>query len=127
LFAVNITYTWRTGGDDKNDSVYDDLMIIKTSILITQRRDTSVVIVTGYGWTAGVRFLSGSRFFSSSQRPDRIWGTPSILSNVYRRLFPRGLRDRGVKVTTHLDLLPRSEMVELYLHLPIFLHDIVLN
>jgi hypothetical protein len=33
----------------------------------------------------------------------------------------------GVKLTTHLHLAPRSRMVELYLHSPIHLHDVVLN
>jgi hypothetical protein len=32
----------------------------------------------------------------------------------------------GVKLTTHLHLVPRSRMVELYLHSPICLHGVVL-
>jgi hypothetical protein len=34
---------------------------------------------------------------------------------------------QGVKVTTHFHLVPRSKMVELYLHSPIHLHGVVLN
>jgi hypothetical protein len=33
-------------------------------------------------------------------------------------VFPRGLSGRGVKLTTHLNLVPRSRKVELHLHSP---------
>jgi hypothetical protein len=46
--------------------------------------------------------------FSSPYRPDRLWGPPILLSNGYRVLFPRALSGRGVKLTTHLQLVPRS-------------------
>jgi hypothetical protein len=43
--------------------------------------------------------------------------TPALgTSNEYRGLFPR-----GVKLTTHLHLVPRLRMVELYLHSPMSL------
>jgi hypothetical protein len=32
----------------------------------------------------------GKIFVSVSERPDRVWGPPSLLSNGYRGLFPRG-------------------------------------
>jgi hypothetical protein len=42
------------------------------------------------GWTAGIRFPAGIRdYFSSPQRPNRLWGAPRLLFNEYRRLFPR--------------------------------------
>jgi hypothetical protein len=47
----------------------------------------SVNIATGYGLDVqgvGIRVLVGSRIFSSSRRPDRHWGPPSLLSNGYR-------------------------------------------
>jgi hypothetical protein len=76
-------------------------------------RDSAVGIATGYGLDdrgVGVRVPVGSRIFSSSCGPDRFWGPPSLLSNGYRRLFPRGYSGRGLKLTTHLQLVPSSRM-----------------
>jgi hypothetical protein len=57
-------------------------------------RDTSAVsIATGYGLDdqqVRVRVPVGSRIFSSTHRPDRLWCLPSLLSNGYRGSFPRG-------------------------------------
>jgi hypothetical protein len=53
---------------------------------------SAVGIVTGYGLEdrgGGVRVPVESRIFSSPQRPERLWGPPS-LSNGYPGLFPRG-------------------------------------
>jgi hypothetical protein len=55
-----------------------------------------------------------ARFSSSPQRPDRFWGPPSLLSNGYLGVFPRGLRGRGMKLT--------SPEVELCLHSSIYFH-----
>jgi hypothetical protein len=33
---------------------------------------------------------NGGNFFSSPPRPNRLWGPPSLLSNGYRGLLPRG-------------------------------------
>jgi hypothetical protein len=70
-----------------------------------------VGIATGHGLDdvgVGDGVLVGLRVFSSPRRPDRLWGPPSLLSNVYREPFPRGLSGGGAKLTTHLQLVPRS-------------------
>jgi hypothetical protein len=51
----------------------------------------------------------------------------SLLSNGYRRFFPRENSGRGVKLTTHLDVVLRSRMMKVYLHSPIRLHIVVFN
>jgi hypothetical protein len=72
----------------------DIVFIYSSSILHEARsRDSIVGTATGYGLDdrgIGVRVPVGSRIFSSPRRPDRLWGSPNLLSNGYRWLFPRG-------------------------------------
>jgi hypothetical protein len=74
-------------------------------------RDGSVGIASGFeldNWGIVIQVPVGSRIFFSPRRPDRLWGSPTLLSNGYRLLFLRGQSGWGVKLTTHLQLVPRS-------------------
>jgi hypothetical protein len=37
----------------------------------------------------------GKRFFSTTQRPDWLWGSPNLLSNGYQELFFPGSKAAG--------------------------------
>jgi hypothetical protein len=59
---------------------------------VTRSQGSSDGTVTGYRWDdgkVGVRVPVGSRIFSSPRRPERLWGSPSLLSNEYRALSPK--------------------------------------
>jgi hypothetical protein len=73
----------------------------------------AVGIATGYGMNSqgvGVRVPVGAGFFSSPYLPDRLWGPPNFLASGYRGLFLREKSIRGVKLTIHLHLVPRSRI-----------------
>jgi len=53
---------------------------------------------------SGIESPVGTRF---SAHPDRPWGSPSLLYNGYR-VSPGGRGGRGVLLTTHPLLVPRS-------------------
>jgi hypothetical protein len=55
------------------------------------------ICLTGRGWD-GI----------SPPCPDRLWCPPILLSNEYRGFFSGDKAARGVKLTTHLQLVPRS-------------------
>jgi hypothetical protein len=59
-------------------------------LMIFRSYDSVVGIATVYGLDVrgvGVRVPVGPIIFSSSRRPDRLWGPPSLLSNGYRGPF----------------------------------------
>jgi hypothetical protein len=72
-------------------------------------RDSGVGTVEHRGF--GVRVPVRSRIFSSPSRPDRLGGPPNILSNAYRRWI-----SWGVKLTTSLQLLPRSRTQKMWIY-----------
>jgi hypothetical protein len=51
-------------------------------------------------WTSGVWFRAGERDFSSPLHADRLWGSPSLLSNGCQVLSPRTQSGQSVKLTT---------------------------
>jgi hypothetical protein len=78
---------------------------------ILGNRNSSVGRATGYGLEergVGVRVPVWSRILFSPRLPDRLWGPPSLLAKGYRGIVPRVWRDRGVKLTTHLQLVLMS-------------------
>jgi hypothetical protein len=38
-----------------------------------------------------------------------------------------GYSDRSAKLITHFNIVPRLRMVEIYIHSPTFIHDVMLN
>jgi hypothetical protein len=59
----------------------------------TRNRGTSVVIATGF--MIGVQFPTDVSISSSPQRPDRLWGPPSLLSNGHGGPFSGGKADHS--------------------------------
>jgi hypothetical protein len=83
-------------------------------------------IVTG--WTARVQFPGGGRDFCLLHSVQTGSGAhPASCTMGMGSFFLRGKAAGDVKVTSHLHLVPKSRMVELYPHFPIQLHGVVLN
>jgi hypothetical protein len=105
------------------------LLSFYASLMSSRSRNSSVTIVTrlciGRLRNRSSIAGKGNRFVSSPQRPDRLWGPPSVLSNGHHGLFARGQNGQCVKLTTHVPLVPRPGMVELYLHSPIRLYCVL--
>jgi hypothetical protein len=64
-------------------------------------RDSSVGLVTGYGIDGLGSIPSRAILFFSPQRPDRLWGPSSLLSNTCRSPFPQTQSFRYLKLATH--------------------------
>jgi hypothetical protein len=89
----------------------------------SRSRDSSVGLATGYGLDGrgiGVRFLSRSRDMSllhSFQTGSEAY--PASYTMGTGDSFPGVKAPGGMKLTSHLNLVPRSRTVELCLHSPI--------
>jgi hypothetical protein len=85
-----------------------------------------VFVVAGY-WLDGRGSIPGTAksFVSTAQCPDRLWGPP-ISYAMRTGGSSQGLK-WPVREAYHLHLVPRSRLVELYLHSLMCLHDVVLN
>jgi hypothetical protein len=80
-------------------------------------RDSSVSIATGYGLDGRVSIPSRSKIFLFSTESRPALGTTHSLIQWVPGALPQVVKKtgRGVKLTAHLHLVPRSRMVELYL------------
>jgi hypothetical protein len=99
--------------------VYVFQVLIFNSTLFTRSQDSPVGIANGYRLDDrgfGVRVVVGSRIFSSPHLRDQFWWSPSILLNWYQGLFPQGQSGRGVKLATHLQLVPRSKKKKTWIY-----------
>jgi hypothetical protein len=70
----------------------------------------------------------GQGFISSSPpRPDRLWAHPASSSMGTESSFNASKVTGGVKLTSHLHVVPRLRMRGAILPLPIYLHGVVLS
>jgi hypothetical protein len=82
-------------------------------------------IVSGYGLDDRGSFPGrGKGFFLCTLRPDRLWDPPGLLFNGYRGPFPGVKCGRGVMLTTHPHLVPRSRKRGAIPPLPIRLNGV---
>jgi hypothetical protein len=79
-------------------------------------------------WSYTSTSLRGTYLSTEATRPERLSGPRSLISTGYRGLFPWGKSGQGVKLTTHLHLVPRSMNEWSYnFTSPICLHGVVLS
>jgi hypothetical protein len=86
----------------------------------------SSAVLLRAGWL-GFNSRQGQEIFFYSTASRLAQDPTQLLIQWVPGLFPRGWSRQGVKLTTHLHLVLRSRMVELYLQSPIHLHGVVLN
>jgi hypothetical protein len=90
-------------------------------------RIAPLIGATSYGLDGGGSIPGKNKgFLSSAHYPDQI---RCPLTSIQWVSWAPSLDEsgRGVKLTTRLQLMPRSRMVKLFFHSPVSLHFLVLN
>jgi hypothetical protein len=82
---------------------------------------------TGYGLGGRGLIAAGARFFSFFLASRAVLGPTQPPIQWVPRVLSPWESGQGMKLTTHLHLVLRSRMMELYLHSPICVHGMVLN
>jgi hypothetical protein len=70
-----------------NTEILWETLFLSLYLECRKTRDSAVGTATVYGMNdqgVGVRVLVRARIFISPCRPDRLWDSPSLLSNGYR-------------------------------------------
>jgi hypothetical protein len=96
--TLDATSNWRTLRRNTKYAIWHNIpeytiLYNFTSTHVLQNRANIVDTATGYtSDNPGVRVWVpvGAIFFPSPCHPDQIWGTLSLLPNVYLQLFPQG-------------------------------------
>jgi hypothetical protein len=103
---------------------------MKVVITFLMSRDTAVRIATGYGLDGqgvGIQVPIGTKFFSSPRHPNRFWSPPRLLCNGTVCSFLRGKAAAAWSWLFISKQCRGQEYVDLYIHIPILLHGIVLD
>jgi len=95
------------------------------SIMRCKKKNRLVGMVTGScAEISGFRIPSGRNLLSLPKGPVRPWDPPSVLLNGYNGFLYREYRNRSVRLTSHLHLVPGIRMSGALPSNPaIFLHD----
>jgi len=62
----------------------------------------------------------GEKYFFSPNHPFHLWGSPILIISMCQQPFPQGSRSLGMKLTTHLPIVPSLRMSGAILMLPLF-------
>jgi hypothetical protein len=96
-------------------------------VFTTLGKQASVRSTDLYSYT-GIDSRQGEEIFSLLHSVQTDSGAnPDSYTMGTGESFPGGLSGRGVRLTSPLHRVSRSRMAELYIHSPIYLHDILLN
>ena len=62
----------------------------------------------------------GEKYFFSPNHPFQLWGSPSLIFSMCQQPFPQGSNSWGMKLATHLPIVPSLRMSGAIPMLPLF-------